>query len=103
MVKLSFYVPPSHLTEVKSALFKIGAGRIGNYDCCAWQTLGRGQFRPLSGSDPFVGNEGEIEKVDEYQVELVLEDGILDAAIKALKSAHPYEEPAYAAWKLLDV
>lgn len=95
MYKLCFYVPESHLAIVKQAVFVVGAGRIGDYDQCCWQVLGQGQFRPLPGSDPFIGSQGDIETVAEYRVELVCEDRIIKAAVAALRAAHPYEEPAY--------
>ena len=76
-------------------MFEAGAGRIGNYDCCAWQTRGEGQFRPLDGSSPFLGNQGQIEKVIEHKLEMVCEEQCLEAVIAALKRAHPYEEVAY--------
>lgn len=47
MYKITFYVPESHLESVKTALFDQGAGKIGHYDCCAWQAEGIGQYRPL--------------------------------------------------------
>ena len=95
MYKLCFFVPESHLEEVKAAVFATGAGRIGDYDSCCWQTLGQGQFRPLEGSNPFIGNQGEVEHVSEYRVELVCADELIAAAVAALKQAHPFEEPAY--------
>ena len=58
MYKLCFYVPDSHLEAVKKAVFAIGAGRIGAYDSCCWQVLGQGQYRPLEGSQPFLGKPG---------------------------------------------
>jgi hypothetical protein len=95
MYKLCFYVPETHLEIVKNAVFDTGAGQIGDYDRCCWQTLGQGQFRPLEGSNPFLGEQGWVEQVPEYKVELVCEDHLIEAAIQALVIAHPYEEPAY--------
>jgi len=95
MYKLGFYVPASHLETVKQALFEVGAGRIGNYDSCSWQVLGQGQYRPLDGSQPYQGQQGRVETLAEYRVELVCEDHLLPAAIAALRLAHPYETPAY--------
>lgn len=95
MYKLGFYVPPSHVEQVKAALFAAGGGRIGNYDSCCWQTLGEGQFRALQGSDPFVGETGKVEKVREYRVELVCEDDRLSDVVAALRASHPYEEVAF--------
>lgn len=100
MYKLCYFVPESHLETTKVALFEAGAGRIGDYDSCAWQCLGQGQFRPLDGSSPFLGEVGEIETVSEYRVELVCTDERISDAVKALKQAHPYEEPAYEVYRL---
>lgn len=100
MYKLCYFVPESHLEKTKQALFEAGAGRIGDYDCCAWQCRGQGQFRPLAGSDPYLGSQGEIERVDEYKVELVCSDELIRPALEAFKRAHPYEEPAYEVYRL---
>lgn len=95
MFKLCFYVPDSHLELVKQAVFDAGAGRIGNYDSCCWQVQGVGQFRPLPGSNPYLGNSNQLEQVMEWRVEMVCADQFIQAAIKALREAHPYEEPAF--------
>jgi len=93
------YVPTSHLEVVKAAMFAAGAGHIGNYDACCWQTLGQGQFRPLAGSQPHSGQQDQIETVAEYRVEMVCADNVLKQVVKALKQAHPYEQPAYITLK----
>lgn len=103
MYKLCFYVPESHLEVVKAAVFEAGAGRIGNYDSCCWQALGQGQFRPLAGSQPFLGGVGALEHVPEWKVELVVADEIIHDAVKALKASHPYETPAFEVWRLSDI
>ena len=95
MFKLCFYVPESHLEEVKAAAFAAGAGKIGDYDSCCWQVAGQGQFRPLAGSDPFIGSEGAIETVPEYKVEMVCDKAHIQQAVDAMRAAHPYEEPAW--------
>ncbi|WP_096087236.1 YqfO family protein [Agaribacterium haliotis] len=95
MYKLGFYVPEDALETVKAALFNAGAGRIGDYEHCCWQTLGTGQFRPLAGAQPHLGELGKLEKVDEWRVELVCADSEVKAVMAALKQTHPYEEPAY--------
>jgi len=102
MYKLSFYVPESHLEVVKSTLFAIGVGKIGNYDSCSWQTLGQGQFQGLEGSDPYLGQQGTIETVVEFKVEMVCDEALIKEAVEALRKAHPYEEPAYDVVKLLE-
>ncbi|MFL1455335.1 NGG1p interacting factor NIF3 [Marinobacter sp. GN3S48] len=100
MYKLCYFVPETHLEQTKAALFETGAGRIGDYDCCAWQCRGQGQFRPLDGSQPFLGQQGELEVVDEYKVELVCKDELISEALAAFKKAHPYEEPAYEVYRM---
>jgi len=103
MYKLVFFVPESHLETVKSAVFTAGAGRIGDYDYCCWQQLGEGQFRPLPGSNPFVGAQGDVCRVPEYRVEMVCADLHISSAVAALRTAHPYEEPAFDVWQLVEV
>jgi len=83
------------LEQVKEALFRVGAGRYDGYDCCCWQVLGQGQFRPLEGSDPFVGEAGKVESVPEYRVEMLCADNLRADVVAALKASHPYEVPAF--------
>jgi hypothetical protein len=100
LYKLCFMVPPDHAEAVKSAVFEAGAGRLGNYDRCCWQTVGTGQFRPLEGSRPFAGETGHVSVAEEVKVELVCAEEFLQEAIRALKQTHPYETPAYEAWPI---
>lgn len=100
MYKICFYVPTSHTDSVKNAMFAQGAGKIGNYSCCAWQTLGEGQFMPLTGSHAFIGELDQLEKISEYKIEMICEDAYIKDVITALKKAHPYEEPAYQVWRI---
>ena len=95
MYQINFYVPEPHAEAVKSAMFAAGAGKIGDYSSCAWQTLGEGQFMPLEGSHAFLGEKNKLERVLEYKVEMVCDKKALPAVITALKEAHPYETPAY--------
>ena len=103
MYKICVYVPENSVEKVKQALFNAGAGRIGNYDCCCWQTEGIGQFRPLENSNPAIGSLNEVEHVREVKIELVCADDLVKQAIRAIKESHPYEEPAYDVWKLEDL
>jgi len=102
MYKICFFVPSEHSEIVKQALFNAGAGRIGGYDQCSWQTAGIGQFRALEDSQPFIGKQNTLETVNEFKVELVCDEAHIKAAITALKNAHPYETPAYEVYKLED-
>ena len=100
MYLICVYVPTSHLETLKMALFEQGAGKLGNYDCCSWQTMGTGQFRALSGSSPFVGQKGKIHKEEEYKLEMICNDDIVTKVIETLIRVHPYETPAYHLIKL---
>jgi hypothetical protein len=102
MYKLCYYVPESHLEETKEAVFEAGAGRVGVYDRCCWQVQGEGQFRPLPGSRPFIGEAGKTERVMEYRVEMVCPDDAAAAVVAALKASHPYEQPAYDLMKVAE-
>ena len=100
MYALFFYVPASHLETVKSALFSAGAGSIGDYQNCCWQVLGQGQFQPMAGSQPFIGQHEQLEKIAEWRVELVVDAAQISSVVAALKAVHPYEEPAYGVYRL---
>lgn len=95
MYVLVFYVPATHLETVKDALFRAGAGAVGDYSRCAWQVKGTGQFQPGGGSTPFIGARGRLEEVEEYRVELVCPAAKMKEIAGALLESHPYEEPAY--------
>ena len=103
MYKLAVFIPDEALEQVKSALFAVGAGSIGDYEQCCWQVQGTGQFMPLAGSAPHIGKQDSLETVDEWRVEMVVDDAFITAAVIALKEAHPYETPAYDVIKVLNV
>ncbi|CAO3630649.1 unnamed protein product [Cunninghamella blakesleeana] len=103
MYKLIFFVPKTHKEVVKHALFGIGAGRFINYDSCCFEVEGHGQFRPLDGNNAFVGTTGQLERIEEYKVEMVCKEEIIKEAIKTLIDSHPYEEPAYEVYKMVDI
>ncbi len=99
--KIEVYVPEEYCDTLKSAMFNAGAGKLGNYDCCAWQSsTGTGQFRPLKGSSPFLGETDRIEKVEEVKIELICKEDVIENVITAIKKHHPYETPAFQYWKV---
>ena len=101
--KLVFYVPISHATAVKKAIFATGAGAIGNYKHCAFQVRGQGQFLPLENANPAVGERGKEETVEEYKVEILcLDEQNTKDAVRELKKAHPYEAVAYEVYRVED-
>lgn len=95
MIKLSVFVPQSHLDAVRTAIFDVGAGRIGRYDLCSYSVQGHGTFRPLPGSSPYVGEVGEMHTEEEVRLEVIMPSWLRNKAENAMLAAHPYEEPAY--------
>ena len=101
-VKLVWFVPTEALEATRAAVFEAGAGRIGDYERCSWYTAGTGTFLGGVGTDPAVGESGVEEHVPELRVEAVLPEESLEDVVAALRAAHPYEEPAYDVYPLLD-
>ncbi|MGM0471605.1 MAG: Nif3-like dinuclear metal center hexameric protein [Bacillota bacterium] len=93
--KLVTFIPKENVAEVRKAISTAGAGWIGNYSDCTFSVSGVGTFRPRSGSDPYLGAQGELEEVEEVRLETIVPQSKLRAVIKALEDAHPYEEVAY--------
>lgn len=100
--KLVWFVPPAALESTRDAVFAAGAGWIGDYSRCSWSTLGQGTFYGGEGTRPAVGEMGRDEQVTEYRVETVVAEERLADAVAALRRAHPYEEPAYDVYALVD-
>ncbi|MDD2403383.1 MAG: hypothetical protein PHV75_03115 [Victivallaceae bacterium] len=96
--KLEIYVPADYAESVKQAAFEAGAGKLGNYECCCWQTTGTGQFRPLPGSAPYIGSHDKLEQVEEIKLEMICPGELLNIVIDAVRHAHPYETPAFQYW-----
>ena len=99
-LKLAVFVPIGYEDKVRSALGKAGAGWIGNYSDCTFQVKGTGTFRPLEGTNPFIGEKDKLEKVDEYRLETIIPREKLNQVLEALFQAHPYEEVAYDLYPL---
>ncbi len=93
--KIVTFVPTEHAGRVLDALAAAGAGAIGEYDRCAWTTSGLGTFRPSAAANPAIGRAGRIEEVVETRLEMVLPRSSRTAVVAALRSSHPYEEPAF--------
>lgn len=103
MLKLIYYVPESHLEITKQAIFDAGAGGIGDYEHCAWQVLGMGQFKPVKGAKPFIGELDHLEQLLEWRVETIVPELKARSVAKALKASHPYEEPAFEFIQMIDI
>jgi dinuclear metal center YbgI/SA1388 family protein len=98
--KLVVFVPSDHAEKVREAIFSAGAGRIGNYDSCSYNTEGTGTFRGGEGTDPFVGKKGELHHEQEVRIETILPEHEKGRIITAMLQAHPYEEVAYDLYPL---
>jgi len=93
--KLTTFVPESYLDQLRDAICDAGAGTIGNYDQCTFQVKGTGTYRPLEGSDPFIGEQGRRSEEEEIRIEVIYPQHAESKIIAAMKEAHPYEEIAY--------
>ena len=100
-VKLAVFVPRGSEAHVLESLFRFG-GFIGNYSDCSFQAAGTGTFKPLEGAKPFIGVVGKREYAEESRIEVLLRKEDVPAALNALVKAHPYEEPAYDLYPLLN-
>ncbi|MCR1897879.1 Nif3-like dinuclear metal center hexameric protein [Irregularibacter muris] len=100
LYKIVVFVPKGHEEQIRDVLSNKGAGWIGNYSHCTFQTPGTGTFKPLEGTNPFIGNIGKIEYTQEYRLETIVPQSDLSKVIKAMIKAHPYEEVAYDIYPL---
>ena len=101
--KLVVYVPKENAEELKESLFNVGAGKIGNYKNCSFQTYGEGSFFPLDKAVPAIGEIGFQETVEEVKIELVYPKEIETNLINEMKKTHPYEEVSYQIYLLENV
>lgn len=95
LVKLTVFVPKENLATLNKAIFDAGAGRIGNYEECHFGTEGKGTFKPVGEANPFSGNLNELSEVEEIKAEYLVSIHKLKEVLKAMKTAHPYEEVAH--------
>lgn len=100
--KLAVFVPEQSLDAVRVAMGDAGAGVIGNYSHCSFRAMGTGSFLPLAGAHPHIGAAGLPEEVDEWRLEVVVGEHVLQEALRAMLDAHPYEEVAYDVYELAD-
>ena len=102
LVKLVTFVPYAQADAVREALFAAGCGNIGDYDSCSYNLKGEGTFRAKEGTHPFCGTIGELHHENEVRIETILPSFKKAETIKALLAAHPYEEPAFDIYPLLN-
>ena len=95
LTKVVTYVPTGDLDAVREAMFKAGAGHIGDYDECSFSSEGTGSFRAQAGADPHVGEIGRRHFEAEARLEVVVERWNVGRVLSAMEEAHPYEEVAH--------
>lgn len=93
--KLVVFVPEGHHGKVQQAVFAAGAGWIGNYSHCSFNIEGKGTFLPREGAEPYIGEPGKLEQVDEIRLETIVPESVEKRVVTAMLKAHPYEEVAY--------
>ncbi|HUF01689.1 MAG TPA: hypothetical protein VMN35_04615 [Gaiellaceae bacterium] len=95
-------MPEAALEATRNAVFEAGGGRIGEYTRCSWFAAGTGTFFGGEGTSPTLGESGREERVAELRVETVVPADRLPETVAALRAAHPYEEPAYDVYALVE-
>jgi len=100
LFKLTVYVPESHLEVVREALGQAGAGHIGLYSHCSFGVAGQGTFKPLPGSQPYIGSPNQLEKVAEYRLETIVYQRSISETVQKMLAVHPYQEVAYDLYPL---
>jgi len=93
--RLIVFAPLEAAEDVRMAMFKAGAGVIGEYDECSFNTEGTGTFRGSENTDPYIGKPGVREEAREIKIETIYPAPLESKILKALIEAHPYEEVAY--------
>lgn len=100
LYKVVVFVPEESIDKVRDAMSRAGAGWIGNYSDCSFMTKGTGTFRPLEGTNPYIGSKGKLEYVDEIRLETIVTQEKLHTVINEMIKSHPYEEVAYDVYPL---
>jgi len=100
LIKLVTFAPIQNTEAVLQAMHAAGAGQIGDYKDCSYQTSGEGRFLPTENTDPHIGEPGKPEKVKENRIEVLLPVPFQNRVVEALVAAHPYEEVAYDLYPL---
>lgn len=95
-------MPEHALDATRDAVFEGGGGRIGDYERCSWYAAGTGTFVGGEATTPAIGERGREERIAELRVETVVPAARLADVVAALRAAHPYEEPAYDVYPLVD-
>ena len=102
LVKIVVTVPEADADKLRQAIGSAQGGRIGNYTYCSFSSKGIGRFKPEAGAHPAIGEVGKLEEVIEERIEITCEQGKLQHVVRAIREAHPYEEPVIDIYPLLE-
>ena len=100
LLKVVVFCPLKQAEAVRQSMFEAGAGAIGNYDACSFNLNGEGTFRAGEGTNPFIGEQGELHTESEVRIEMLVSKPELGKVLSAMTNAHPYEEVAYDVYSL---
>jgi hypothetical protein len=103
LVKLVVFVPEENADEVREALGKAGAGKIGEYSFCSFSIKGVGRFKPSDKANPHIGTAGAVESVNEERIEVACEKDQASEIIKTIKEVHPYEEVVIDVYSMISL
>ena len=100
--KIIVFVPLTHTDVVRKAMGDAGAGVIGNYHYCSFSSIGIGRSFPLKGANPFIGEVGILEEIEEERIEMVCAKHKVKEVINAMRTVHPYDEVAFDIFQIID-
>lgn len=100
--KLIVNVPLTHADAVRKALGDAGAGKVGNYTHCSFSVRGTGRFIPNAQANPHIGQSGQLETVEEEQIQVDVTGPDMKAVLAAMRASHPYEEIGYEIYEIID-
>ncbi|MCD6595186.1 Nif3-like dinuclear metal center hexameric protein [bacterium] len=103
LYKIAVFVPETNFERFRRQMLDLGIGSIGKYSRCSFSSAGEGTFEPGKGTNPYIGEIGKLEKVDEIKFETIVPSHLLNETIRSMKTFHPYEEPAYDIYPLENV
>lgn len=93
--KLQTYVPNQDADRLREALFRAGAGSVGNYSGCSFNSQGLGTYQGSEDTHPYKGTPGVAHREPETKIEVVVPVHAASSVVRALLETHPYEEVAY--------
>lgn len=101
-VKIVVHVPPEAAEAVRRTVGETGAGAIGNYTFCSFSVNGTGRYKSSETAHPYNGETGKLNEVIEERVEVTCARADAKKVIAAIRAAHPYEEPTYDIYQLIE-